>query len=63
MLRVQKLVPRVPPRLLAPALNAMGTRQFVDWSFGHYLKNAPPSFAGTAPTPSRREPVREAAAA
>jgi flavin-dependent dehydrogenase len=62
MLRVQKLVPRVPPRLLAPMLNGMGTKAFVDWSFGHYLKIAPPSFAGTAPTPSR-SPVAAAAAA
>jgi flavin-dependent dehydrogenase len=62
MLRVQKLVPRVPPRLLAPMLNAMGTKAFVDWSFGHYLQIAPPSFAGPAPTPSRRAPVAAAAA-
>jgi flavin-dependent dehydrogenase len=45
MLGVQKLVPRVPPRLLAPALRAMGSRAFVDWSFSHYLAIAPPSFA------------------
>jgi flavin-dependent dehydrogenase len=45
MLRVQRLVPRVPPRLLAPALRAMGSRTFLDWSFGHYLSIAPPSFA------------------
>jgi flavin-dependent dehydrogenase len=61
MLRVQKLVPRVPPRLLAPMLNGMGTRRFVDWSFGHYLQIAPPSFAGAAPQPARREPVAQAA--
>src|SRR3954467_8501176 len=51
MLRMQKLVPRVPPRLLAPALNAMGSKAFVDWSFDHYLNIAPPSFAGDAPAP------------
>jgi menaquinone-9 beta-reductase len=51
MLRVQRTVPRVPPRLLAPALNAMGSKAFVDWSFGHYLQIAPPSFAGPAPAP------------
>ena len=57
MLRAQRLVPRVPPRLLAPALIAMGTKAFVDWSFGHYLEIAPPSFAGgarAAPGPSPR---------
>ena len=67
MLRVQKLVPRVPPRLLAPALNGMGTKSFVDWSFGHYLQIAPPSFAGAAPAPApgpspeQRRPLARAA--
>jgi flavin-dependent dehydrogenase len=45
MLGVQRLVPRVPPRVLAPALRAMSSRRFVDWSFSHYLSIAPPSFA------------------
>lgn len=49
MLKVQRLIPRVPPRLLAPALNAMGTKKFVDWSFGHYLKIAHPDFALDGP--------------
>jgi flavin-dependent dehydrogenase len=46
MLKTQKAVPRVPPRLLAAALRAMERGSFVDWSFGHYLDIAPPSFAG-----------------
>ncbi len=54
MLRTQQLVPRVPPRLLAPAIRAMGTQRFVDWSFNHYLQIAPPSFAGGSPA---RPPV------
>jgi len=45
MLRSQRLVPRVPPRILAPALRAIGTRSFVAWIFGHYLRIAPPEFA------------------
>ena len=45
MLRVQRLVPRVAPRLLAPALGAMGSKRFVDWSFNHYLDVAHPRFA------------------
>ena len=49
LLRFQRLIPRVPPNLLAPAIRAMSTKRFVDWSFGHYLDIAPPSFAGTAP--------------
>jgi menaquinone-9 beta-reductase len=48
MLRVQRLVPRVPPRLLAPALKAMSTKRFVDWSFSHYLSIAPPPVSYTA---------------
>jgi digeranylgeranylglycerophospholipid reductase len=51
MLRVQQLVPRVPPRLLAPALNAMSSKRFVDWSFGHYLNIAPPEFAEARESP------------
>ena len=42
MLRVQKFVPRVPPRLLAPALRAMSADAFVDWSFNHYLNICAP---------------------
>jgi menaquinone-9 beta-reductase len=45
MLRVQRLIPRVAPRLLGPAVTAMGTKRFVDWSFGRYLGVAHPSFA------------------
>jgi flavin-dependent dehydrogenase len=64
MLRVQKLVPRVPPRLLAPALRAMASRSFVDWSFGHYLSIAPPSFAlAGAPRPPLGAREEEAVAA
>ena len=49
MLRVQQLVPRVPPRLLAPRSSTrMESKRFVDWSFGHYLQIAPPEFAGSA---------------
>jgi hypothetical protein len=54
MLRAQRLVPRVPPRLLGPAIRAMGSQRFVDWSFGHYLRIAPPEFAGE-PQPAPAE--------
>jgi len=50
LLRVQQLIPRVPPRLLALALNGMASKRFVDWSFSHYLKIAPPQFAQSAPS-------------
>ncbi|MGE5408521.1 MAG: FAD-dependent monooxygenase [Syntrophothermus sp.] len=42
MLRAQRLVPRVPPRLLGPMIRLMGAKRFVDWSFRHYLAIAPP---------------------
>lgn len=42
MLRAQRLVPRIPPRLLGPLIRLLGARRFVDWSFGHYLRIAPP---------------------
>jgi menaquinone-9 beta-reductase len=48
MLRVQRLVPRIAPRLLAPALRGMGAKRFVDWSFGHYLEIAHPRFAAAS---------------
>jgi flavin-dependent dehydrogenase len=63
MLAAQRLVPRVPPRLLAGALRGMQWRRFVDWSFGHYLAIAPPGFAGAGPPPLvRRHPPARAAA-
>jgi flavin-dependent dehydrogenase len=49
LLRVQQLIPRVPPRLLSLALRGMERKRFVDWSFGHYLNIAPPEFARSAP--------------
>src|SRR4029077_17268188 len=45
MLRVQRLVPRIPPRLLAPLIRLLGRKRFVDWSFDHYLQIAPPEEA------------------
>ena len=47
LLLVQRLVPRVPPRVLGLALRGMGHDEFVRWSFGHYLRIADPSHART----------------
>ena len=44
LLRVQRLIPRVPPRVLAQALRAIDHKRFIDWAFGHYLDIAHPSF-------------------
>jgi len=49
MLRAQRLVPRIPPRLLGPLIRLLGNKRFVDWSFNHYLAIAPPP--ATAPSP------------
>jgi menaquinone-9 beta-reductase len=45
MLRVQRLVPRIPPRVLAPLIKALGAKRLVAWSFEHYLRIAPPPSA------------------
>jgi flavin-dependent dehydrogenase len=55
MLRVQKIVPRIPPRMVGPLIRALGTKRFVDWSFRHYLNIAPPEFADSAPEHARPE--------
>jgi menaquinone-9 beta-reductase len=63
MLAAQRLVPRVPPRLLHRAIKAMQAKRFLDWSFGAYLEIAPPEFATAGPPPrsARRAPERIAA--
>ena len=44
MLRLQRLIPRVPPRLLGASLRAIDHRRFIHWAFGHYLNVAHPDF-------------------
>jgi flavin-dependent dehydrogenase len=46
MLRVQRLIPRVPPRLLGISLRTIDHKRFLDWAFGHYLRIAHPDFVG-----------------
>jgi len=64
MLAMQRLVPRIPPRLLWPAIRALGNRRVTGWSFGHYLDIANPAFATVAaPQPdAAAAPVRRIAA-
>ncbi len=62
MLRVQKLVPRVPPRLLAGALRGMERESFTGWSFDHYLRIADPSFARLSASAAGRPTLLRAAA-
>ncbi len=62
MLSVQRLVPRIAPRVLALGLRAMAAKRFVDWSFGHYLEIAHPRFVD-AGAHSARMPAPTAVAA
>jgi menaquinone-9 beta-reductase len=52
MLRVQRLIPRVAPRLLAGSLRAMQSRRFLDWAFNHYLEVAHPRFVAAGARPA-----------
>ena len=56
LLRVQKLIPRVPPRLLAIALRAMSLDAFIRWSFTHYLRIAHPAYARELSGPGDTSP-------
>jgi menaquinone-9 beta-reductase len=57
LLRAQRLLPRIPARVQRALIWAAGRRRVVHWAFGHYLRIAPPEFAG--PPPERRtEPAR-----
>jgi menaquinone-9 beta-reductase len=62
MLGVQRLIPRVAPRLLGASLRAMDSRRFLDWAFGHYLEIAHPRFVA-AGGPGRSAPGQIAAQA
>jgi digeranylgeranylglycerophospholipid reductase len=55
MLRAQRLVPRLPARVQRAVIWACGRKRFVDWAFGHYLRIAPPEFAGRPPTRLRHQ--------
>jgi menaquinone-9 beta-reductase len=49
LLKGQRLLPRIHPRLLPPIFGALATRTVADWAFDHYLNIAPPQFAGPPP--------------
>jgi hypothetical protein len=54
----QRLIPRVPPRLLLLALRGVATRPVTRWAFGRYLRVAPPEFVAEAPfEPAHAEPA------
>lgn len=41
MLRTQKLIPRIPPRLLRVLIAVIGFKPVTSWAFNHYLNIAP----------------------
>jgi flavin-dependent dehydrogenase len=61
LLRVQQLVPRVPPRLLAVALQGMRSDGYTGWAFDHYLEIAHPRFAADGARSLPAPPLRAAA--
>jgi flavin-dependent dehydrogenase len=55
LLRGQRMLPHVPPRLLGPAIRLLGAnRSLVAWIFGHYMRFAPPELAQRARADRRR---------
>jgi flavin-dependent dehydrogenase len=61
LLKGQRLLPRIPPRVLPPAFRLLSTRLVADWAFDHYLRIAAPEFAGDARVhPEPPEVEREA---
>ena len=62
LLGAQKLLPKLPARVQRAVIRACGRKRFVDWAFGHYLRIAPPDFAGPAPEKSGERETLAAAA-
>ena len=52
LLKGQRLLPRIHPRLLPPAFGLLSRKTVADWAFDHYLRIAPPEFAGPPPAPA-----------
>jgi flavin-dependent dehydrogenase len=63
MLRVQNVVPDIPPRALGPLLRGLASKRLMAWTFDHYLNIAHPSFVQTGrPASSRATRVAALAA-
>jgi flavin-dependent dehydrogenase len=61
LLRAQRLLPRLSPRLQRGVIRACSNQRLIDWSFGHYLRIAPPEFTGPAPPHEERRRISAAA--
>jgi menaquinone-9 beta-reductase len=55
-LALQRLIPALPPRLLAAVLSLIGNQRIVNRAFGWYLDQAAPQFVGSVPAAASREP-------
>jgi flavin-dependent dehydrogenase len=53
LLKLQRLIPRVPPRVLGASLRAIDHRRFIHWAFRRYLNVAHPDFVARAPRAPR----------
>jgi flavin-dependent dehydrogenase len=62
LLRAQRLVPKLPARAQRAVVWAVGRKRFVDWSFDHYLRVAPPEYARERLRPPARRQAAAAAA-
>ena len=54
LLRLQRLLPRLPARLQRAVIRACSHQRFIDWAFEHYLRVAPPSWATEHARPPER---------
>src|SRR4051812_28553556 len=55
LLKGQRLLPRINPRLLPPIFGVLSRKTVADGPFDHYLPTAPPDFPGPPPAaPTRR---------
>ncbi len=52
LLFFQRLIPRIPPRLLLPAFRVYKTQTLIDLTFNAYLRIAPPEFIALGGLPS-----------
>jgi flavin-dependent dehydrogenase len=62
LLKGQRLLPRIHPRLLPSAFGMLSRKVVADWAFEHYLRIAPPEFVGPPPGAPRSRGVRDLAA-
>jgi flavin-dependent dehydrogenase len=49
LLKGQRLLPHIHPRLLPPLFGLLSRKRIADWAFEHYLRVAPPEFTAPAP--------------